>query len=72
MTTGTVQSAGVKNNAAFATVTSLVFVWGFITCMNDLLIPKFKAAFALSQFQANLVQFAFFGAYFRRGKCCIL
>ena len=64
MTTGTVQSAGVKNNAAFATVTSLFFVWGFITCMNDLLIPKFKAAFALSQFQANLVQFAFFGAYF--------
>ena len=45
-------------------MTSLFFVWGFITCMNDLLIPKFKAAFELTQFQANLVQFAFFGAYF--------
>ncbi|NQX00304.1 sugar MFS transporter [bacterium] len=39
-------------------------MWGFITCMNDLLIPKFKADFNLSQLQANLVQFAFFGAYF--------
>ncbi|MBM4155670.1 MAG: sugar MFS transporter [Lentisphaerae bacterium] len=56
--------AGKKNTAAFATVTSLFFVWGFITCMNDLLIPKFKAAFELTQFQANMVQFAFFGAYF--------
>ncbi|MBN2211518.1 MAG: sugar MFS transporter [Sedimentisphaerales bacterium] len=49
---------------AFRVVTVLFFMWGFITCMNDLLIPKFKADFALSQFQANLVQFAFFGAYF--------
>ena len=46
------------------TVTALFFMWGFITCMNDLLIPKFKADFSLTQFQANLVQFAFFGAYF--------
>lgn len=45
-------------------VTALFFMWGFISCMNDLLIPKFKADFQLSQFQANLVQFAFFGAYF--------
>ncbi|MEN8693179.1 MAG: sugar MFS transporter [Akkermansiaceae bacterium] len=52
------------NRVAFATVTSLFFMWGFISCMNDLLIPKFKAEFDLSQFQANLVQFFFFGAYF--------
>ena len=52
------------NRFAFASVTALFFMWGFITCMNDLLIPKFKADFDLSQFQANLVQFAFFGAYF--------
>lgn len=49
---------------AFGSVTTLFFVWGFITCMNDLLIPKFKANFELTQFQANLVQSAFFGAYF--------
>ena len=52
------------NRFAFATVTSLFFMWGFITCLNDLLIPKFKTDFDLNQFQANLVQFAFFGAYF--------
>ena len=52
------------NRFAFTIVTSLFFMWGFISCMNDLLIPKFKADFSLSQLQANLVQFAFFGAYF--------
>ncbi len=52
------------NLFAFISVTSLFFMWGFITCMNDLLIPKFKADFSLTQLQANLVQFAFFGAYF--------
>ena len=52
------------NRFAFMTVTALFFMWGFISCMNDLLIPKFKADFNLTQFQANLVQFAFFGAYF--------
>lgn len=44
-------------------MTSLFFVWGFMTVFNDLLIPKFKEAFALSYFEAMLVQFAFFGAY---------
>ena len=53
-----------NNRFAFITVTALFFMWGFISCMNDLLIPKFKADFNLTQFQANLVQFAFFGAYF--------
>lgn len=53
-----------NNRFAFATVTSLFFMWGFITCLNDLLIPKFKTDFDLNQFQANLVQGAFFGAYF--------
>ena len=57
-------TAPSKSTSAFASVTSLFFMWGFITCMNDLLIPKFKADFALTQFQANLVQSAFFGAYF--------
>ncbi|MBC7979206.1 MAG: hypothetical protein H7Y36_01425 [Armatimonadetes bacterium] len=52
------------NRFALVAVTSLFFMWRFISCMNDLLIPKFKADFNLSQFQAKLVQFAFFGAYF--------
>jgi MFS transporter, FHS family, L-fucose permease len=55
---------GSNYRGPFVLMTSLFFMWGFITCMNDLLIPKFKADFDLSQFQANLVQSAFFGAYF--------
>jgi len=51
---------------AFSSVTVLFFLWGFITCMNDLLILKFKADFALTQFQANLVQSAFFWCLFSR------
>ncbi len=47
-----------------AILTSLFFMWGFITCMNDILIPTFKEMFQLSYFEAFLVQFAFFGAYF--------
>ena len=60
----TTQPARNSNRFAFIIVTSLFFMWGFISCMNDLLIPKFKADFHLNQTQANLVQFAFFGAYF--------
>ena len=44
-------------------MTILFFMWGFMTVWNDLLIPNFKAAFELSNFEAMLVQFAFFGAY---------
>ncbi len=49
---------------ALSTLTTLFFMWGFITCMNDILIPHLKALFQLTYFQAMLVQFAFFGAYF--------
>ncbi len=48
----------------FAIMTSLFFMWGFMTVWNDILIPRFKEAFTLNYFQAMLVQFAFFGAYF--------
>lgn len=48
----------------FAAVTVLFFFWGFITVMNDVLIPFLKSSFELSYFQAGLVQFAFFGAFF--------
>ena len=48
----------------FAVVTTLFFIWGFITCMNDILIPYLKSVFALSYAEAMLVQSAFFMAYF--------
>ena len=49
---------------ALVSLTSLFFMWGFITCLNDILIPYLKAAFDLSYTQAMLIQFCFFGAYF--------
>jgi MFS transporter, FHS family, L-fucose permease len=45
-------------------LTSLFFIWGFITCMNDILIPHLKSVFHLNYTQAMLIQFTFFGAYF--------
>jgi FHS family L-fucose permease-like MFS transporter len=50
--------------SSFAVMTVLFFMWGFMTVFNDILIPRFKEAFTLDYFQAMLVQFAFFGAYF--------
>ena len=62
----TLQSSGSATNKRFAfmVMTSLFFIWGFITALNDILIPHLKAAFELSYLQASLVQFCFFGAYF--------
>ncbi len=45
-------------------LTSLFFMWGFITCLNDILIPHLKAVFTLSYSEAMLIQFCFFTAYF--------
>src|SRR5262245_18966292 len=45
-------------------LTSLFFMWGRITSLNDIWIPHLKNAFTLSYVQATLIQFAFFGAYF--------
>ncbi len=45
-------------------VTSLFFMWGFLTCLNDILIPHLKATFSLNYAQSMLIQFTFFGAYF--------
>lgn len=49
---------------ALISLTSLFFMWGFITAMNDILIPHLKGVFDLTYTQAMLVQFCFFGAYF--------
>jgi FHS family L-fucose permease-like MFS transporter len=47
-----------------AIVTTLFFMWGFLTSLNDILIPHLKSIFDLSYTKAMLVQFAFFSAYF--------
>lgn len=49
---------------ALTSLTSLFFMWGFITCLNDILIPHLKAVFDLNYTQSMLIQFCFFGAYF--------
>jgi FHS family L-fucose permease-like MFS transporter len=46
------------------TLTSLFFMWGLITSLNDILMPHLKAAFELTYTQATLIQFCFFSAYF--------
>src|SRR5499425_774055 len=47
-----------------AVVTTLFFMWGFLTCLNDILVPHLKLIFDLSYAHVMLVQFAFFSAYF--------
>lgn len=50
--------------SSFILLTTLFFLWGFITVLVDSLIPRLRELFTLTYFQAGLVQFAFFGAYF--------
>lgn len=45
-------------------LTLLFFLWGLLTSLNDILVPHLKAAFDLQHWQAQLVQFFFFAAYF--------
>ena len=71
VTTSSDQAAGAPTIAAtqnyrrpLAIVTSLFFMWGFLTCLNDILVPHLKSIFDLTFAQVMLVQFAFFSAYF--------
>jgi len=58
-------SSGTENyTRPLAIVTTLFFMWGFLTSLNDILVPHLKAIFELSYTQVMLVQFAFFSAYF--------
>lgn len=63
MSTHTADAAQPNNNKALGVLTSLFFMMGFITCLNDILIPHLKEMFTLNYFQATLVQFCFFTAY---------
>ena len=45
-------------------LTLLFFMWGFLTCLNDILIPQLKSLFILNYTEVMLVQFCFFAAYF--------
>ncbi len=49
---------------SFYILVLLFFLWGFLTSMNDILVPHLKSAFTLKNWQAQLIQFFFFLAYF--------
>jgi FHS family L-fucose permease-like MFS transporter len=48
---------------ALRSLTVLFFMMGFITCLNDILVPYLKKIFELSYKEAALIQLCFFGAY---------
>lgn len=61
---GAVGNATSTNRAAMAMVTTLFFMWGFLTVLNDILIPHLKSIFTLNYAEVMLIQFSFFSAYF--------
>jgi FHS family L-fucose permease-like MFS transporter len=63
-TTTVSSTATSTDKGALAMVTTLFFMWGFLTCLNDILIPHLKSIFDLNYTEVMLVQFAFFGTYF--------
>src|SRR6266446_7775073 len=60
--------AGVEGTPDYSrplvVVTTLFFMWGFLTSLNDILVPHLKSIFELSYARVMLVQFAFFSSYF--------
>lgn len=62
--TATASAPTQSYGAPLATVTTLFFMWGFLTCLNDILVPHLKSIFELNYLQVMLIQSAFFGAYF--------
>jgi MFS transporter, FHS family, L-fucose permease len=57
-------TATANYSRPLAIVTTLFFMWGFLTCLNDILVPHLKSIFDLGYAQVMMVQFAFFSAYF--------
>src|SRR5438477_5021213 len=62
--TTTAPGTGQGYGGPLAVVTTLFFMWGFLTCLNDILVPHLKSIFDLTYAEVMLIQFAFFGSYF--------
>src|SRR6202045_751775 len=59
-----IESPKKTDSRAMAVTTALFFMVGFLTCLNDVIIPHLKSIFVLSYAEAMLIQFAFFSSYF--------
>lgn len=57
-------SSTKTNNSALYTLITVFFFWGFIGASNGVFIPFCKIKFGLDQFQSQLIDFAFYGAYY--------
>lgn len=57
------QNLSKENQSALGLLSTLFFMWGFITCLNDIMIPHLKGLFEMNNFKTMLIQFTFFGAY---------
>lgn len=53
-----------NNKSALTTLVTVFFFWGFIAASNGVFIPFCKTYFSIDQFQSQLVDFAFYGAYY--------
>jgi FHS family L-fucose permease-like MFS transporter len=62
--TSAVAAPQTTYKAALAVVTTLFFMWGFVTVLNDVLVPHLKSIFDLNYAKVMLIQFSFFSAYF--------
>ena len=58
------ESGSASYGRALAVVTTLFFMWGFLTALNDTLIPHLKQIFDLNYTKSQLINLAFFGSYF--------
>ena len=64
VTKTSVSSDHPSNYRAMAMVTTLFFMWGFLTALNDILVPHLRSIFDLNYTRVMLINSAFFGAYF--------
>ena len=64
VTKTSVSSDQPSNYRAMAMVTTLFFMWGFLTALNDILVPHLRSIFELNYTRVMLVNSAFFGSYF--------
>lgn len=57
------QDLNKRYRSALGLLSTLFFMWGLITCLNDIMIPHLKGLFEMNNFKTMLIQFTFFGAY---------